>query len=110
MTISETGDDIVHLGEAGRQLEQAAHDGQVAYDSIALGNLGRAHTYAIMARAAADSAETWLRARPRRPACRWPLKRRGSVSQATVHAGGGGACLRSRSAREFFELPFPGAC
>ncbi len=52
MTISEMGDDTV----------EAAHDAQVAYDSIGLGNLDRAHTYAIMARAAADSAETWLRA------------------------------------------------
>ncbi len=62
MTISEMGDDTVDLGEAARQLERAAHDAQVAYDSIGLGNLDRAHTYAIMARAAADSAETWLRA------------------------------------------------
>ncbi len=55
MTISEMGDDTVDLGEAARQLERAAHDAQVAYDSIGLGNLDRAHTYAIMARAAADS-------------------------------------------------------
>jgi len=34
----------------------------VAYDSIGLGNLDRAHTYAITARAAADSAENCLRA------------------------------------------------
>ena len=60
MTISETGNDTVDLGEAARQLEQAAHDAQVAYDSIGLGNLDRAHTYAIRARAAVDSAETWL--------------------------------------------------
>jgi hypothetical protein len=62
MTISETGNDTVDLDEAARQLEQAAHDAQVAYDSIGLGKLDRADTYAIMARAAADSAETWLRA------------------------------------------------
>ncbi len=70
MTISETGNDSVDLGEAARQPEQAAHDAQVAYDSIGLSNLDRAHTYAITARAAVGPAETWLRARPRRPACR----------------------------------------
>jgi hypothetical protein len=62
MTISETGKDTVDLDEAARQLEQAAHDAQVAYDSIGLGNLGRAHTHAITARAAADPAENYLRA------------------------------------------------
>jgi hypothetical protein len=34
----------------------------VAYDSIGLGNLDWAHTHAITARAAADSAENCLRA------------------------------------------------
>ena len=58
MTISETGNDTVDLDEAARQLEQAAHDTRVAYDCIGLGNLDWAHTYAITARAAADSAET----------------------------------------------------
>jgi hypothetical protein len=62
MTISETGNDTVELDEAARQLEQAAHDARVAYDSIGLGNLDWAHTYAITARAAADSAENCLRA------------------------------------------------
>jgi hypothetical protein len=62
MTISETGNDTVDLDEAARQLEQAAHDARVACDSIGLGNLDWAHTYAITARAAADSAENCLRA------------------------------------------------
>jgi hypothetical protein len=62
MTISETGNGTVDLDEAARQLEQAAHDARVAYDSIGLGNLDLAHTYAITARAAADSAENCLRA------------------------------------------------
>ena len=62
MTIAETGNDAVDLDEASRQLEQAAHDAQVAYDSIDLGNLDWAHTYAITARVAADSAENSLRA------------------------------------------------
>jgi hypothetical protein len=52
----------IDLGEAVRQLEQAVHDAQVAYDCIALGNLDRAHTHAITARTAADAAETILRA------------------------------------------------
>jgi hypothetical protein len=62
MTIAETGDHTVDLDEAARQLEQAAHDAQVAYDSIGLGDLDWAHTYAITARAAVDSAENSLRA------------------------------------------------
>ena len=57
-----TGDEqAISLDEASRQLELAVHDAQVAYDCIALGNLDRAHTNAITARAAADAAETLLR-------------------------------------------------
>ena len=62
MTIAETAHDTVDLAEAARQLEQAAHDAQVAFVSIGLGNLDWAHTYAITSRAAADSAENFLRA------------------------------------------------
>jgi hypothetical protein len=62
MSIAETGYSGVDLGEAARQLEQAAHDAQVAYDSISLGNLDWAHTNAIIARAEADAAENVLRA------------------------------------------------
>ena len=62
MAISETGNDTADLDEAARQLEQAAHDARVAYDSIGLGNLDWAHTCAITARAAADSAGNCLRA------------------------------------------------
>ena len=51
----------ISLDEASRQLELAVHDAQVAYDCIALGNLDRAHTNAITARAATDAAETLLR-------------------------------------------------
>ena len=58
-----TGDEqAISVDEASRQLELAVHDAQVAYDCIALGNLDRAHTNAITARAAADAAETLLRA------------------------------------------------
>jgi hypothetical protein len=57
-----TGDgQAISLDEASRQLELAVHDAQVAYDCIALGNLDRAHTNAITARAAVDAAETLLR-------------------------------------------------
>jgi hypothetical protein len=62
MPISETGPTSVDLEEAARQLEQAAHDAQVAYDSLSLGNLDWAHTSAIIARAEAGAAETLLRA------------------------------------------------
>jgi hypothetical protein len=60
--ISDTGQSAIDLSEAARQLEQAVHDARVAFDCIGLGELGRAHTHAIMARAAVDAAETVLRA------------------------------------------------
>ena len=49
------------LDEAARQLELAAHDTKVAFDCIGLGDLERAHTHTITARAAADAAEVALR-------------------------------------------------
>lgn len=49
------------LEEASRQLEQAIHDAQVAFDCIGLGHINRAHTSALTARIAADAAETALR-------------------------------------------------
>lgn len=52
----------VDVSEAARQLELAVHDAQVSFDCIALGNMDRAHTHAITARAAADAAEVILRA------------------------------------------------
>jgi hypothetical protein len=51
----------VDMAEAARQLQQAAHDATVAYDCIGLGELARAQTYTITARAAVDSAEAFLR-------------------------------------------------
>lgn len=50
------------LEEASRELEAAAHDAQVAFDCIALGDLNRAHTSALTARVAADAAVTALQA------------------------------------------------
>jgi cysteine sulfinate desulfinase/cysteine desulfurase-like protein len=52
----------IDLDEASRQLELAVHDAQVAYDCLGLGNVDRAHTYAITARAAVDAAENVIRA------------------------------------------------
>ena len=61
-----TNPDIVSndpaLAEAARELEAAVHDARVAFDCIALGELDRAHTNAITARAAADAAITALQA------------------------------------------------
>src|SRR5260370_41428079 len=74
MSISETGRSSVDLDEAAPQLEQAAHDAQVAYDCIRLGALDWAHTNSITARAAVDAAENALR--------------------AALAAGGGGRCDR----------------
>jgi hypothetical protein len=52
----------IDLSEAARQLESAAHDARVAASCIGLGDLDRAHTHAILARAAADSAQNVLQA------------------------------------------------
>jgi hypothetical protein len=62
MSISETSHASIDLDEAARQLEQAAHDAQVAYDCISLSDLDWAHTNAITARAEVDAAENVLRA------------------------------------------------
>jgi hypothetical protein len=61
-SISEAASGGVDLSEASRQLEQTAHDAQVAYDCLALGDVDRAHVHTITARAAADAAENVLRA------------------------------------------------
>jgi hypothetical protein len=62
MSVPEAGTSQVDIGEAARQLELAIHDARVAFDCIQLGELDRAHTNAITARAAADAAENLLRA------------------------------------------------
>ncbi len=62
MSISAAANNAVDVTEAARQLQQAAHDARVAFDCIGLGELDRAHTHAITARAAADAAENVLRA------------------------------------------------
>ena len=61
MSIPEAGTSPVDLDEAARQLELAIHDARVAFDCMNLGDLDRAHTNAITARAAADAAENILR-------------------------------------------------
>jgi hypothetical protein len=59
---SPIGDGQLLLEEASRELEAAAHDSRVAFDCIALGELDRAHTSAVTARAAVDAAVTALQA------------------------------------------------
>src|SRR6266851_672890 len=72
MSLSEVGQGSIDLDEAARQLEQAAHDAQVAYDCISLGDLDWAHTNAITARAEADAAENGVRASGSRSKTRCP--------------------------------------
>lgn len=60
-TVSEAGNSGVDLNEASRELAQAIHDAQVAYDCLALGDIERARIHAITARTAADAAENVLR-------------------------------------------------
>ena len=62
MSIAETSHTSVDLDEAARQLQEAVHDAQVAYDCISLGNLDLALENAIIARAEAGAAEKVLRA------------------------------------------------
>jgi hypothetical protein len=61
VSVSDTSHPAVDVTEAARQLQQAAHDAQVAYDCIGLGDLARAQTYTITARASVDAADTILR-------------------------------------------------
>ena len=58
----ESQDQSPAVEEAARELQAAAHDARVAFDCIALGELDRAHTSAITARAAVDAAVTALNA------------------------------------------------
>ena len=62
MSVPEAGTRQVDIAEAARQLELAIHDARVAFDCIQLGELDRAQTHAITARAAADAAENLLSA------------------------------------------------
>jgi hypothetical protein len=62
MTEPDSGGGSPVLEEAARELEAAAHDARVAFDCVALGEIDRAHTCALTARAAADSAVTALQA------------------------------------------------
>ncbi|MGD0554065.1 MAG: hypothetical protein ABSA93_03695 [Streptosporangiaceae bacterium] len=50
------------LQEATRELETAIHDARVAFDCISLGEIDRAHTSALTARAAIDAAVTAVQA------------------------------------------------
>jgi hypothetical protein len=62
MTSQEAGSRSPILEQAARELEAAAHDARVAFDCVALGDIDRAHTSALTARAAADAAVTALQA------------------------------------------------
>ena len=62
MTSQEAGSRSPILEEAARELEAAARDAWVAFDCVALGDIYRAHTRALTARAAADATVTALQA------------------------------------------------
>ncbi len=55
MSMQDAGQRQVDLGEAARQLQQAAHDARVAFDCMSLGELDRASCNAPTARTAADA-------------------------------------------------------
>jgi hypothetical protein len=67
MTEQKTENSNPALEEASRELLAAAHDAQVAFDCIALGEFDRAHTHALTAKVAADAAATALAAELGRP-------------------------------------------
>jgi hypothetical protein len=71
MTESQT-ENSPALEEASRELQAAAHDAQVAFDCIALGELDRAHTHALTAKVAADAAVTALAAELGQPSLGQP--------------------------------------
>ena len=56
----EAGGSSLALEQAARELQAAQHDARVAFDCIALGELDRAHTHALIARVAVDAAVTAL--------------------------------------------------
>jgi hypothetical protein len=62
MLEQETEGSTLALQEAARELQAAQHDAQVAFDCIALGEVDRAHTHALIARVAVDAAVTALAA------------------------------------------------
>ncbi len=62
MTIPDNAGEDPVLDEATRELETAIHDARVAFDCISLGELDRAHTSAVTARAAIDAAVTAVQA------------------------------------------------
>jgi hypothetical protein len=66
------------LEEAARELEAAIHDARVAYDSIGLGEIDRAHSSALTARVAIDAALTAVRAALAEPAPPGPGLSRGA--------------------------------
>jgi hypothetical protein len=70
------------LEEASRELQAAAHDAQVAFDCIALGELDRAHTHALTAKVAADAAVTALAAELGQPDLGQPDLDRPGLTQA----------------------------
>jgi hypothetical protein len=61
------GDDAVLAG-AARELEAAIHDARVAFDCIGLGEIDRAHTSAVTARIAINSAVIAMEAALAQPA------------------------------------------
>jgi hypothetical protein len=76
------------LEEAARELEATTHDAQVAFDCIGLGELDRAHTSAVTARAAADAAVTALQAALAEASARQAdASARASATQAEASAG-----------------------
>lgn len=74
MSEPQTENSSPALAEASRELQAAAHDSQVAFDCIALGELDRAHTHALTAKVAADAAVTALAAALNEPASGQPQR------------------------------------
>jgi len=62
MVIPDGADQNPVLQDASRELETAIHDARVAFDCISLGEIDRAHTSAVTARAAIDAAVTAVQA------------------------------------------------
>src|ERR1700759_392823 len=95
MTEADTENGNPALEEASRELQAAAHDAQVAFDCIALGELDRAHTHALTAKIAADAAVTALAAAGS-PSSR---ARRSPTPMPVSLPSSGGSALRSPGAQ-----------
>ena len=88
------------LAEATRELEAAIHGARVAFDCIGLGEIDRAHTSALTARAAIDAAVTAVQAALAQAASRQARQSAASEAAASDAAASEAAARQPAGDRE----------